>query len=80
MKVHYDVETDSLYIDFSDEPGADAREVAPGIVLDFDRAGRVVGIDIQHASEVVDLGRLDTEAFPFVSSGQSGSMHDAGSG
>jgi uncharacterized protein YuzE len=70
MRVHYDAQTDSLYIDFTNEPGVDAQEVAPGIVLDFDDHGRVVGIDIQHASQVVDLERLETEAFPVSSSGR----------
>jgi uncharacterized protein YuzE len=71
MKVYYDSETDSLYIDLSKRPGVDASEVAPGIVLDFDEAGKVVGIDIQRASTVVDLNRLDTEFFPVIAPEQS---------
>ena len=67
MKVHYDSATDSLYIDLSSRPGADADEVSPGIVLDYDAEGKVVGIDIQHASTMVDLARLDTEFFPVSS-------------
>jgi uncharacterized protein YuzE len=71
MKVYYDSETDSLYIDLSKQPGVDASEVAPGIVLDFDEAGKAVGIDIQRASTIVDLNRLDTEFFPVISPEQS---------
>jgi uncharacterized protein YuzE len=71
MKVFYDSTTDSLYIDLSHRLGVDAEEVAPGIVLDFDQDGKVVGIDIQHASTVVDLERLDTEFFPFITPDQS---------
>lgn len=74
MKFHYYAETDSLYIDLADRIGADVVEVAPGVVLDFDRDGRIVGIDIDHASEVVDLSRLDAASLPFtraVSSGKS---------
>ncbi len=48
MKFHCCAETDSLYIDLADRPGAEAREVAPGVVLDFDAADRLVGIDIDH--------------------------------
>ena len=44
-------EADSLYIDLADRPSADSREVAPGVVLDFDENGHLVGIDIDHASE-----------------------------
>lgn len=50
MRFHYYAETDSLYIDLSEKAGADPWEVAPGIVLDFDDQGKLVGIDIDHAS------------------------------
>jgi uncharacterized protein YuzE len=64
MKVYYDKETDSLYIDLSGKAGVDADEVSPGIVLDFDSDRNVVGIDIQHASSIVDLDSLTTEFLP----------------
>ncbi|HVA89568.1 MAG TPA: DUF2283 domain-containing protein [Chloroflexota bacterium] len=64
MKLHYDAETDSLYIDLRAATSADSREVAEGVVVDFDASGRVVGIDIQHASEVMDLETIETEALP----------------
>lgn len=64
MKVHYYPETDSLYIDLADRPGAESHEVAEGVVLDFDREGRLVGIDIDHASQVVDLKTIETEELP----------------
>jgi uncharacterized protein YuzE len=64
MKFHYYPETDSLYIDLSEKPSADSREVAPGVVLDFDAEGKLVGIDIDHASEVANLSRLEAEQLP----------------
>jgi len=64
MKFHYYPETDSLYIDLADRTGAESREVAPGVVLDFDAAGRLVGVDIDHASQVVDLSRLEAVCLP----------------
>ncbi len=42
-------------------------EVAPGVVLDFDAEGRLVGIDIDHASQIADLSRLEAEALPIGS-------------
>ncbi len=42
MKFHYYPETDSLYIDLTDRTSADSREVAPGVVLDFDEGGSLV--------------------------------------
>lgn len=64
MKFHYYAETDSLYIDLADRPGAESLEVAPGVVLDFDAAGRLVGVDIDQASQVVDLSRLEAVHLP----------------
>ncbi len=64
MKLHYDSETDSLYIDLKDKPSSDSREVADGLVIDLDSAGQVVGIDIQHASQLLDLETLETESLP----------------
>ncbi len=67
MKFHYYPETDSLYIDLAERPGVESNEVAPGVVLDFDAEGRLVGIDIDHASQVVNLSRLEAESLPVVS-------------
>jgi len=64
MKFHYYPETDSLYIGLIDKPSADSQEVAVGIVLDFDSEGHLVGIDIDRASQVVDLSRLEAESLP----------------
>ena len=64
MKFHYYPETDSLYIDLAARSSSDSKEVAPGVVLDFDAEGQLVGIDIQHASQIVDLSRLEAEALP----------------
>ncbi|SRR6266404_6350705 len=60
----YDRETDSLYIDLNARPSVDSREVQDGVALDFDAEGQIVGIDIQHASEILDLATLETESLP----------------
>ena len=67
MKFHYYPDTDSLYIDLSEKASVTSQEVAPGVVLDFDDKGQLVGIDIDHASKTVDLSRLDAEALPVAS-------------
>ena len=64
MKLHYDPDTDSLYIDLNARPGADAQEIADGLVIDFDAEGRPVGIDFQNASSNLDLSTLETQALP----------------
>ena len=67
MKIHYHSETDSLYIDLAERPSADSREVVPGVVLDFDADGNLVGIDIDHATKIANLTRLDVESLPITS-------------
>ena len=64
MKLHYYPDTDSLYIELQSEPSADSIEVSDGLVVDVDKNGRVVGIDIDHAAERLDLTRIDTVALP----------------
>jgi uncharacterized protein YuzE len=54
MKLQYDRDTDSLYIDLSARPSVDSREMQDGVVIDLDAKGQIVGIDIQHASEILD--------------------------
>jgi uncharacterized protein YuzE len=64
MKLSYYPETDSLYIDLSEKTSAESREVADGVVLDFDAEGVLVGIDIDRASRLLDLTKLETESVP----------------
>jgi hypothetical protein len=64
MKLHYDPETDSLYIEFNDAPGSETRIVADGVVADFGANGDIVGIDIEHASRRLDLTRIEAFALP----------------
>lgn len=58
MKLNYYPDTDSLYIDLSERPSVDSREISEGVVLDYDAAGNLVGIDIDNASRKVELDRL----------------------
>ena len=67
MKFNYYPETDSLYISLNEKPSIDSQEVSSGIVLDFDSEGNLVGIDIDRASKIVDLTRLEAEALPLIS-------------
>ncbi len=67
MKLHYYPDTDALYIDLSEKPSRDSTEVAPGVILDFDESGQLVGIDIDHASKVANLSTLEAKSLPVQS-------------
>jgi len=64
MRISYYSATDSLYIDLCHTSSNDSREVAEGIVLDFDPAGNLVGIDIDNASTKVALDKLVLSSLP----------------
>ena len=64
MKLNYYAETDSLYIDLSEQPSAESREVSEGVVLDYDAHGNLVGIDIDNASKKVQLDQLVLNKLP----------------
>ena len=64
MKLNYHAETDSLYIDLSEQTSVESREISEGIVLDFDADGNLVGIDIDNASEKVELKKLTLSRLP----------------
>jgi len=64
MKIAYDRDNDSLYIDLVARPSVESREISPGFVLDYDAQGNIVGIDIDHASRRMDLRELTLSEFP----------------
>jgi uncharacterized protein YuzE len=64
MKLNYHPDTDSLYIDLSEKPSAESREISAGVVLDYDADGNLVGIDIDHASRKVELQKLVLSQLP----------------
>jgi uncharacterized protein YuzE len=53
MRTTYDPEADALFVWFGPEgvSSANTEEVAPGIMLDFDIEGRVIGIEVLDLSE-----------------------------
>ena len=45
MKIEYDQQADAMYIRLRAGDVAESEEVRPGVVLDFDAQGQVLGID-----------------------------------
>jgi uncharacterized protein YuzE len=59
MKISYDKESDALAIDFRDAEYHESEEIYDGFVVDFDKSGRPMGIEIYYdASKFVDINRL----------------------
>ena len=64
MKFNYYPETDSLYINLSEQPSVESQEISEGILLDYDAEGRLVGIDIDNASNKVEMEKLILSKLP----------------
>ena len=54
MKIIYDAEVDVLRLVFRDAPVAESDEDKPGVILDYDSDGNVVGMEILDASKRVE--------------------------
>ena len=63
MRIQYFTETDTLSIRLNDTPSIESEEIAPDVVIDFDEAGGVVGVEIDLASTKVALTNLDLKGF-----------------
>jgi uncharacterized protein YuzE len=57
MKLTYDPETDTLRLLFGTAQIEESDEDKPGVILDYDRDGNVVGLEILDASKRMDNPR-----------------------
>jgi len=53
MKVIYDRETDTLSLILREGPVAESDELREGLIVDYDRAGHIVSLEVLDASEHV---------------------------
>lgn len=62
FRVKYDRVADALSIRFRDDRVVDSDEVAPGVIVDYNENGEIVGIEILWFSERrLDLVKLVTK-------------------
>ena len=63
MKLKVDQASDALYFRIDDTDIVESEEVQPGVILDFDTQGHVVGVEILRLSERVNPEHLKTLQF-----------------
>ena len=51
MKIRYFTDTDTLYIEFRDQPVAESRDLDENTMLDVDAEGNICAITVEHASK-----------------------------
>jgi uncharacterized protein YuzE len=64
MKFNYDAETDSLYINLIDVPGVDSFEIAPEFIVDVDKSGKIVGIEVLNVKDKMDIKSIIFDKIP----------------
>lgn len=71
MKIEYDPERDLLYLYFSEpeKKSAETITIKPGVYADFDQDGKLIGIEVIDAKEI--LGRKIEFELPQLSVSQS---------
>jgi uncharacterized protein YuzE len=58
MRLKVDKTSDALYLRLDEAAVVESEEVQPGIVLDYDAAGNMVGVEILNLSKRVAPERL----------------------
>ena len=66
MRLKVDTESDALYFRLDESEIIESEEVEPGVILDFNDKGDVVGIEILNISKRVALERLRVIQFEIV--------------
>lgn len=51
MKLNVDREADALYLRLDDSAIVESEEVSPGVVLDYNAANEVIGVELLHLSK-----------------------------
>lgn len=58
MKVHFDERAEALYIRLADDKVLDSEQVQPGVILDFNAAGQVIGMELLKVNEYIPVSQL----------------------
>jgi uncharacterized protein YuzE len=63
MKVTYDEEADAIYLRLKETPYYESDEIKEGLILDYDKEGNLIGVEILDASEYLSPQELATLSF-----------------
>ncbi len=66
MRLKVDKENDALYFRLDESPIAESEEVQPGVILDFNAVGKVVGIEILKLSDRISAEQMNVMQFETV--------------
>jgi uncharacterized protein YuzE len=55
MKLEFDPQADAVYLELTDAEIEESKEIQPGIIMDYDAEGRIVGIEVLYVSKRAEL-------------------------
>lgn len=62
MKTTYDDEANALYVKFSNETVARTEELRPGMILDYDSRGHIIGFEMLDAKTQLSAAAIKSLA------------------
>jgi len=72
MKIEYSKEADAIYVYFKEEFVASSKEIEDGVVIDFDKDGHLIGIEVLDVSQrfsLSDIVNVNIENLPLEAVG-----------
>ncbi len=58
MKIRYFSDSNTAFIEFSDKPVAETREISENLYIDTDESGNIVSMTIEHAKEKANMSEI----------------------
>jgi len=72
VKIEYSKEADAIYVYFKEEFVASSKEIEDGVVIDFDKDGHLIGIEVLDVSQrfsLSDIVNVNIENLPLEAVG-----------
>ena len=58
MKIRHFTDTDTAFIEFSNEPVAETKEISENLYIDLDEKGNLVSMTIEHAKDKASISEI----------------------
>ena len=72
MKIEYSKDADAIYVYFKEDFVASSKEIEDGVVIDFDKKGQLIGIEVLDVSQrfsLSDIVNVNIENLPVEAAG-----------
>ena len=66
MKLKVDTQSDALYLRLDEARIAESEEVQPGVILDYNQAGQVIGVEMLGICERIPIEELRALQFETI--------------